>query len=221
MEPASHSRRRRASVLVAGAAWLLAVTAGFAVLWKYKSTPGERASVPSDWPAGATVARAAGKSTLLMFAHPGCTCTRASIAELAWIMARFHDALDARVLFWKPRDAPPDWDAADLRTSAARIPGVSVAEDVDGREAERFGVTTSGAVVLYGRGGRLLFKGGITPARGHEGDSFGRERIALLLSGGVADRAEAPVFGCALGGERPAGSLAQATQPSRNEGRER
>ena len=107
------------------------------------------------------------------------------------------------MLFWTPRDAPSDWNATDLWTSAARIPGVAVLRDEQGREASRFAVATSGGVVLYDARGRLLFQGGITAARGHEGDSFGQERIASLLTTGAADRADAPVFGCALGEEPP------------------
>jgi hypothetical protein len=205
--------------IAAAAVWLLAVAAGFTVLWRFKSTPGaERDPTPASWPADATVARSSSRATLLMFAHPGCTCTRASIAELALIMSRFHDRLDATVLFWSPRDAPREWEGDGLWTSAARIPRVSVLRDRDGREASRFGVSTSGGVVLYDQGGRLLFKGGITPARGHEGDSFGRERIASLLTTGTADRADAPVFGCELGAA-PAEGLAQAGQSTENEGR--
>jgi hypothetical protein len=52
---------------------------------------------------------------------------------------------------------------------------------------------------VYDAAGRRLFSGGITPARGHQGDSFGRRRILALLSGSTTDRAESPAFGCALG----------------------
>jgi hypothetical protein len=78
-----------------------------------------------------------------------------------------------------------------------------VLRDEGGREGSRFAVGTSGGVVLYDTRGRLLFRGGITAARGHEGDSFGQERIASLLTTGAADRADAPVFGCALEDEPP------------------
>jgi hypothetical protein len=64
-------------------------------------------------------------------------------------------------------------------------------------------VETSGAVVLYDAAGKLAFRGGITAARGHEGDSFGRQRIMALLNGAHADRADAPIFGCALENEGP------------------
>ena len=78
------------------------------------------------------------------------------------MMARFHDRLEARVLFWTPRAAPPDWNATDLWTSAERIPGVAVLRDEEGREASRFGAATSGGVALYDSQGGMLFEGGIT-----------------------------------------------------------
>jgi hypothetical protein len=137
---------------------------------------------------------------LVLFAHPGCACTRATISELARLMARFHDRLDAQVLF---RGEEPELARTDLWSSAARIPGVMVTADPSGVEARRFGVETSGAAVLYDAAGKLAFQGGITSARGHEGDSFGQRRIAALLTGSTPDRADAPVFGCALDDRGP------------------
>ncbi|HYV66235.1 MAG TPA: RedB protein [Myxococcales bacterium] len=189
---------------IGAAAWLAAVAGGFAFLLRYKNTPGQAGgAAPELWPAGSAIARTAGRATLLLFAHPRCVCTRASLAELNKMMASFQGRLDAKVLFWMPRDAPADWSSGDLWTSAAHIPGVAVTRDEDGREASRFGVATSGGVVLYDGSGRLLFQGGITQSRGHEGDSFGEERIVSLLTTGAADRADAPVFGCALNQEPP------------------
>lgn len=203
------------------AAWLAAVAAGFAILWKYKTTPAERIdAAPAQWPAGTALARSTERATLLLFAHPRCACTRASIAELARIMARFHDRVEARVSFWMPRDAPADWATGDLWSSAARIPGVAVVRDDEGREASRFAAGTSGDVLLYDARGRLQFKGGITPARAHEGDSFGQERIASLLTTGAADRADAPVFGCALDQE-PQVRLARAGTSGGTQGEHR
>jgi hypothetical protein len=219
---ASSDRPRLASKLawLGAAAWLAAVGGGFAFLWSYKSTPGPaQRSAPARWPAASALAPSAQRATLLLFAHPRCVCTRATMAELARMMARFHDRVDATVLFWTPRDAPPDWSSGDLWSSARRIPGVQVRSDLDGREASRFAVATSGGVVLYDAGGRLLFQGGITSARGHEGDSFGQERIASLLTTGAADRADAPVFGCALEDEPPV-RLARAGTKT-NQGSER
>jgi hypothetical protein len=117
-------------------------------------------------------------------------------------MARFHDRLDAHVLFSASRGEELELARTDLWSSAGRIPGVTVAADPLGVEARRFGAETSGAAVLYGAAGTLAFQGGITSARGHEGDSFGQQRIAAVLTGGTPDRAFAPVFGCGLNDER-------------------
>src|SRR5207245_3540543 len=112
-------------VWIAAAAWLAAVAGGFAILWKYKSTPAaEGALAREQWPAASAVARGTSRPTLLLFAHPRCTCTRASLAELARMMARFHDRVDARVLFLSTTGGPTDWNAADLLTSGGRIPVV-------------------------------------------------------------------------------------------------
>ena len=184
-----------------GGAWFLAVVAGFLALWMYKMRPGsERATAPRSWPAQSGIRANAGRATLVLFVHPRCACTRATISELARLMARFHDRLDARVLFSAEE---PEFARTDLWSSAARIPGVIVAADPSGVEARRFAVETSGAAVLYDVAGKLAFQGGITSARGHEGDSFGQQRIAALLTGGVPDRADAPVFGCALNDRGP------------------
>jgi len=194
-------------------AWVLAVGAGFLALTIYKLAPAPAAAVAQVWPRDARVARARDRATLVLFAHPRCACTRATIAELAELMARYHDRLEARVLFLAPRGAAADFTATDLWSSAGRIPGVTVARDEGGEEAARFGVATSGEVALYDASGKLAFHGGITPARGHEGDSFGRRRIAALLEGGRADRNDAPVFGCALQDPEPT-RLAHADQIS-------
>jgi hypothetical protein len=66
------------------------------------------------------------------------------------------------------------------------------------RRTARFRVSTSGIGLLYDARGRLQFAGGITALRGHEGDSFGQERIVTLINEGATDRADSPVFGCLL-----------------------
>lgn len=179
------------------AAWLAAVLGGFAWLQDYKSTPGARVGAPGRWPSQATIPREAGRPTLVLFAHPHCPCTRASVSELARLVARFPE-VSTRVAFVRPAEMPSGWADTDLWRTVAGIPGAAVLEDVDGREAARFGAATSGFTALYSAEGRLLFSGGITASRGHEGQSFGQKRIASLLTTGTADRNDAPVFGCAL-----------------------
>jgi len=180
------------------ALWVAALGIGFLALWRYEATPGARGGPPGQWPATSAIEPLQGVSTLVMFAHPQCVCTRASLAELARLKGRFEGRLAAYVVVLRPRDAGEEWDRSDLWDKAAGIPGVTVRRDVDGLEAERFGVFTSGHTLVYDGRGRLLFSGGLTAARGREGEAKSARQIAALLTTGKAERDVSPVFGCAL-----------------------
>jgi hypothetical protein len=52
--------------------------------------------------------------------------------------------------------------------------------------------------ILYGQQGQLLFYGGLTASRGHEGDSAGIAAIQAILDGRQPYVAHADVFGCPL-----------------------
>ena len=184
--------------LAFGVVWALTLAPGFTLLWKYKMEQGEAEGAPPVWPTDSRIPRREDRATLVLFAHPQCPCTRASVAELARLMAHFDDRLRASVVFLRPSEVGAEWDGSDLWRRAAEIPGVTVVRDDDGVESSRFHASTSGATVLYDTAGRLLFSGGITSARGHEGDSAGLARIRSLLRTGRADRPDAPVFGCHL-----------------------
>ena len=67
-----------------------------------------------------------------------------------------------------------------------------------GTEARRFGVSTSGQTLLYDNAGALLFAGGITGARAHQGDNDGRRSIVALLNRETPARTATNVFGCSL-----------------------
>jgi hypothetical protein len=95
----------------------------------------------------------------------------------------------------RPDGVPPERGELD---ELAQRAGVRTVEDPGGREATRFGADTSGATLLYDAAGRLAFAGGLTMSRGHEGNSFGEERIVALLTGTTPDRNDSPVFGCPI-----------------------
>jgi hypothetical protein len=191
-------RKNRLILTAAGASWLLMVGAGIGLLWSYESTPGTAAATPERWPAASRIEPAAGRATLVMLAHPHCPCTRASINELARLMTQARGRVTAYVLFVKPRGFSDGWEQTDLWASAAAIPGVTVVRDDEGAEAARFHAATSGQSVLYDAAGNLLFSGGITDARGHEGDNAGRTALVSLLTSGEPDERGTPVYGCPL-----------------------
>jgi len=130
-----------------------------------------------------------------MVAHTRCACTRASIHELERVMAHAGSRTEAFVVFVGPRDAN---GVLDLRETARAIPGVRVVEDES--EARLFNAATSGQVLLYEPNGALVFRGGITPSRGHEGTSAGGDTVrSFVITGRVSPLATTTnVFGCAL-----------------------
>ena len=202
--PTSTSRSAAANkstlVLVIGTSltWLILVCAGLGWLLNYENTPGQVATPSSQWPSKSRLLPSAEHATLVMLAHPHCPCTRASIGELAAIMAHSQGRLTAYVLFLKPEGSAVDWEKTDLWQSAARIPGVTALVDDKGYEAGRFQSLTSGQTLLYDRNGRLLFKGGITASRGHSGDNAGRSAIISIVNTGSSPQDTTPVFGCPL-----------------------
>src|SRR5712692_5114154 len=178
----TRSRWKGNAIVVAAALlWVPAVGFGVQALLRYSNTPGRLAAPPLDWPHGAGVRPEPGRATLMVFAHPQCPCSRATIGELALIMAQHREKLAAYVVFYSPRSKGNDWARSGLWRDAASIPGVKPIEDLDGREALRFGASTSGQTLLYDVSGRLLFSGGITSARGHAGANDGRDAVVALL----------------------------------------
>lgn len=178
--------------------WALAVLTGLALLTEFDTSSGALGSAPQAWPDGARANLDRARPTLLMFVHPKCPCTGASIEELKQIVAAHPGAANVQVLFRVLEVETADWMQTPLWEEAAAVPQARLASDPNGAEAARFGARTSGHVLLFDASGTLLFSGGITPARGHAGDNPGRSALAALLAGKAAPVARNRVFGCPL-----------------------
>lgn len=145
-----------------------------------------------------TLARNKGRFTLVTFIHPYCPCSRASLNELNKIMTRTHQNMDCKIVFLKPADFGVDWEKSDLWQISTEIPNSDRISDLDGIIAKTFNATTSGQTFLYDPNGLLVFSGGVTAARGHEGDSPGGIAIESLSSKKKAITSCSQVFGCPL-----------------------
>jgi hypothetical protein len=178
--------------------WFLIVVLGSAALWQYKYTPGTDALAPPTWPAASKLQRAPDRPTLVLFVHPRCACTQASLGELNRLMAHSQGLVSAQVVFFRPLGSAPGWAKGPLFTAALALDGVSVSEDEDGREARIFSARTSGHVVLYDRSGQRIFDGGITAARGHAGDNAGLNALLALLHRETPQQQHTGVFGCPI-----------------------
>jgi hypothetical protein len=185
-------------IVLAGIIWLaLALGASWALM-SYSNQPGASGSSPVSWPEVSHLVPPVQQPALVMFVHPKCPCSRATISELALLMAHCPGRVRADVFFLQPAGTSEAWVATDLWYDAARIPGVTLHRDDLGHEANVFGAETSGDTLLYSPNGKLLFHGGITIARGHSGDNPGRDAIEALLSGEISMQNQTRVFGCSL-----------------------
>ena len=159
--------------LAAGIAiWLLTIGGGLGMLWAYADTSGPPAAARTTWPSEASFTRDTRGPVLVLFLHPHCPCSRATIGELARLLAGAPPPAAVYALVYRPSTAEAGWERTDLWRSVAAMRGVHVMTDVGGAQARVFGALTSGQTLLYSATGSLLFSGGITGARGHEGETW-------------------------------------------------
>jgi len=164
----------------------------------YENKPGPAGETTVAWPADSLITRQSDRANLLMFLHPYCPCSRASIEELNRLIGQCQNPISIHVLFVRPKGVSDDWANTSLRRVAQTIPGVQVTLDSDGKEARRFGAESSGYVVLYSPKGDLLFSGGITGSRGHEGQNPGEDAVIAMVNGRSLPLTHSQVFGCDL-----------------------
>ena len=170
--------------------------AGLLWLWHFAYTPGVAARLaPPEAPV--ELGGMNGRPLLLVFAHPLCSCSEATIGELARIRTE-NRQLAIRVFFYTPLENPRAWTDTSLWKDARRIPDVSIQADPGGKLARRFGAATSGQTLVYAADRRLVFAGGITAFRGHYGDNDGHDAISAFLGGKTPPHRATPVFGCGL-----------------------
>lgn len=96
--------------------WLGCIAFGFGVLLRYETTPSAAAGAPLAWPPSSVLPRDAHLYSLVMFVHPQCPCTAASLSELNVITSRCHNVKpyieDMRI--FRERD---DWQAHQTHCS--------------------------------------------------------------------------------------------------------
>ena len=178
--------------------WLTVTSAGLALMLRHDTTPAPVESAPAVWPANQPIPLVSDRPTLVIFLHPKCPCSRATIAELAQLMADAGGKVSATVVMLRPASAETGWANTDTTRSTATIPGVTTHADIAGVEAAAFHATTSGETFLYDAHGRLRFHGGITGSRGHIGDNPGLRAVQSLVHTGTSPVAATATFGCPL-----------------------
>ena len=176
------------------AVWSVAVLAGVFGATRLESRPGAVREAPPHWPNSSRVPRSGQHSLVVTFVRPDCPCSRATLGELLRIQKDQGSRVETVIvvsgsgkLGSPTSELPWGWD-----------PGNAVVLfDKEGNEATRFGAATSGLTVVYSPSGKLLYAGGVTPARGHEGPNRGALAVLNAIATSRPVRG-ARVFGCAL-----------------------
>ncbi|MEM7453402.1 MAG: hypothetical protein AAF456_03500 [Planctomycetota bacterium] len=179
------------------AIWCCMLVAGMVWISDYSTRPAKSDGVLDLWPEETTL-RCGGDSCLLLFVHPRCPCTRATLRQLEKLSADTADAIRRPrivTLCYCPDTAEEGWAKTDIWESASALGEVIL--DPGGEEAGRFGISTSGHIILFDHGVRI-FDGGITAGRGHEGEPPALTALIGCIRGRENKQCAFPVYGCGL-----------------------
>jgi hypothetical protein len=185
-------------VTVAVIFWAILVLVGGMLLVKYQMAPGEQKPGPERLPESQTH-QGQSLSEMLVFLHPKCPCSRATVEELDRLMADTTGKLKVKAYFVGPQNAADDWTQSPLVVRARSIPNIEVAYDAGGAHAKAFGALTSGQAFVFDPKGKKVYQGGLTASRGHEGANEGCASIVEYVKTGKLPPSQPPVFGCAFG----------------------
>lgn len=173
---------------------LFAIGMSFDFMWR----PGEAGNPPAHWPKEISSLQLSDKPLVLVFLHPQCPCSRATLDELALAMEHAKDRFQYVAVFEHPEGRDDDWIKSGLWKRAEKIAGLTPVIDVDGKLVNTFHARTSGDTVVYSPDGALLFHGGLTPGRDHRGSNAGRTFLESWTETSLEKPVTSPVFGCPL-----------------------
>ena len=189
---------------------------GWYQLGRYASTPGEQFAAPALWNP-----HAAHASTphLIVFIHPGCSCTHATLQQLDKLLQSPHPPVRLTLAVYQSKALITQHQASFDSSSYLHPAHDKLAEfrqlsDWNGALARSLGAVTSGQILLYSAAGQLLFQGGITEERAHLGDNDSADSLLTAINSTARPFPNLhltstkaitphPVFGCSILNPRP------------------
>ena len=177
--------------------WALSITAGFLSLIHYALASG-KVGYGTIWPNTTSIELDKKAPTLIMFFHPQCSCSKASVSGLIDIVRNAKNKINVIVVLYKPEEKLDTWITQSDIWKRLVENKIKVIIDTNGVESKKFNSATSGQTYLYETNGFAVFSGGVTPARGHEGDSRGKMAILNYVNNHTVITKITAVFGCSL-----------------------
>ena len=215
-----HSKTKLRSIFVA--TWsAITFACFFVVLPIVGNDQSFSTALSAKWPTSTELAKVTTSGHLIVFVHPYCPCTRATLKNLDVAL----DSIELHVSIVQLRTERLESIHSPISSiaSLANKNNWNLIMDNEGVEAKRFGATTSGECLLFDAEGSLLFAGGITAGRGHLGNNEGLETLKELTRrlstpsdyhsssheksqfAGTSPLAQFPTFGCPLSSETGCG----------------
>jgi hypothetical protein len=186
--------------------WIALAVAGWYGISAYgfKGDPQATTAIVPQWPAESAIARMTDRPTLVLFLHPKCPCSRATVAELERlpVLVPGHSLPDICIVASAPRALGDLWWSTPFLERAAGLPNARLVRDSGGVETTLFGARISGTVLLFDSDGNRLYAGGVTMSRGHAGDNVGLQAVTGLLVDHDANVSSIPPLGCEMVRER-------------------
>ncbi|MCU0711848.1 MAG: hypothetical protein MUC43_07290 [Pirellula sp.] len=133
----------------------------------------------NQWPSTTKVSLGDSTQHLVVFVHPFCPCTRATLRNLDEAL---RDS-DLKVSVVQLRNEKLESSHAPISHIAdlSRKNGWNLILDDNGVEARAFGAMTSGECMLFSSSGERLFIGGVTASRGHLGNNEGLDVLKGIV----------------------------------------
>jgi hypothetical protein len=190
--------RRVSLFAVAGLVWCASLATAWNQLYSHAYRPAKTDRVVDLWPQDTILGASSQRFRIVIFVHPLCPCTQATLEELDESLTRIPADVAVDAVAVTTGLSADEVESSRTVESLQRMPRVTLHLDASGREQRAFGAVVSGETFAFDREGRLAFHGGLTPARGHQGDSAGQKLLEELACGRRHAPCEAPVFGCRL-----------------------
>lgn len=156
---------------------------------------------PKEWPTQTALHKSQGFD-LIFILHPGCECSAASLSELERVLKSTSAKVKVHALFTVDENLTLNPYESNLWIKAQAL-GLNPRIDKKGVEAALFQAQTSGTVLLYNSANKLVFSGGITASRGHEGPNAAADALLEQLNTAAQNSTllSSVVFGCHVNGE--------------------
>ncbi len=174
--------------------WAVIIALGMLQFYRYETREGAKEVSNKSWPEGTSLSYSKSKFSWVMGIHPKCPCSLATVGNLERLFRYIEEPFHITALV--RQDPLSDESKSKVVRRLSKLPQVSIFFDERGETAAKFGMLTSGDSRIYNRSGELIFAGGITINRSHEGWSPGASLILEQMSKGSKKSVELPVFGC-------------------------